>query len=120
MAQDDFEGAQALLTKGIQIDPKEPRLRIAQGLLYAGTGRREEAEKELKVIATLRGEAVVIVAKLLINAALGKNDEAFEALSRAAELHSWPFLIQSLPVFVELRKDPRYEEFAAKVGLSRR
>jgi hypothetical protein len=26
-------------------------------------------------------------------------------------VHSWPFLIKSLPIFEELRRDPRFPEF---------
>jgi len=62
-------------------------------------------------------EAFRLYGQLFINAALGNLDKAFEALNKEAELHSWPFLIGSLPIFSELRKDPRYARFAARVGL---
>jgi adenylate cyclase len=116
MAQ-NFTKAQELLSLGLEVNPREPLLRLNQGILYALTGRKEEAEKELRWLKSERGEAVVLYGKLFINAALGNLDDAFSALMRAAELHSWPFLIGSLPVFTELRKDPRYREFAVKVGI---
>jgi hypothetical protein len=58
-----------------------------------------------------------LYSQLFIQAALGNLDEAFKALDRAAELHSWPYLIGTLPIFGELRKDPRYLRFASKMGL---
>jgi hypothetical protein len=54
---------------------------------------------------------------LFISAALGDLDKAFQALRRQEELHSWPFLVGSLPIFSELRKDPRYAQFASRMGL---
>jgi hypothetical protein len=54
---------------------------------------------------------------VFIEAALGNLDEAFNALLRLAEIHAWPPLIKSLPVFEEMRRDPRFSEFCLKVGL---
>jgi hypothetical protein len=44
-------------------------------------------------------------------------DEAFEALNRAAELHSWFGLIKYEPLLEGLWNDPRFAEFCKKVGL---
>jgi len=38
-------------------------------------------------------------------------------LMRGPETHAWPFLIKTLPVFEELRKDPRFKEFSLKMGI---
>jgi hypothetical protein len=64
-----------------------------------------------------RHEAVSLYARLFINAALGENDEAFKALSRTTETHSWPMMIKTLPIFAGLRKDPRFADFCLKVGI---
>ncbi len=117
MVRGDFAMAQELITKGLGISPTEPLLRLNQGLVYALTGRREEAERSMKEIMTDNSEAVRIYGQLFIQSALGNLDEAFRALDRAAELHSWPYLIASLPIFAELRKDSRYSRFASKMGL---
>jgi adenylate cyclase len=117
MMKEDFAKAQELLTKGLKANPTEPLLRLNQGLLYALTGRRSEAEESMRELMKDKTEAVRLYAQLFINAALGNLDEAFTALMRAADLHSWPYLVGSLPIFSELRKDPRYAQFVAKVGL---
>ena len=117
MVKSEFDMAQALLTEGLKVDPREPILRLDQALLYAYTGRRKEAEEALRELMSDRIEAFRLYGQLFINSALGNLDEAFNALGREAETHAWPFLVGTLPVFSELRKDPRYREFAEKVGL---
>ena len=117
MVLQDFIKAQEVLTQGMKADDREPSLRLDQGVLYALTGRRREAEEVLREIMTDSIQAFRLYGQLFINAALGNLDQAFEALNKEAELHAWPFLIGSLPIFSELRKDPRYALFATKVGL---
>lgn len=117
MLEGDFIKAQEMVDAGRQVSPNEPMVIIDQGSLYASTGRRKEAEDILKVIEGNQKESVRLYGQLIVNAALGNLDEAFKALMREAELHSWPFLVRSLPVFKEMRKDPRFKEFCRKVGL---
>jgi hypothetical protein len=62
-------------------------------------------------------ESVRLYGQLFIHSALGNLDEAFKALMRQTEIHSWPGLIKSSPVFDKLRGDPRYAEFCRRVGL---
>lgn len=62
-------------------------------------------------------ESVRLFGRLMIGTALDDLDEAFTALMRMAEIHSWPFLIRADPFFAKLRTDPRYLEFSTKVGL---
>ena len=113
----DFEKAQKFIDEGLKVNPREPLLLLNQGVLYALTGRRHEAERALADMMTLKSEAVRLYGRLFINAALGNLDQAFDALTKAAELHSWPYLVGSLPIFVGLRKDERYRVFAARVGI---
>ncbi len=117
MLLEEFDRAQEFLSKGRLVEDADSILRLDQGILFALEGRRDEAEKELKQIETLKIETARLYGNLFINAALGNLDAAFLTLDRMAILHSWPFLIGSLPVFEGLRKDPRYKAFAAKVGL---
>ncbi len=117
MLKRDFTSAQEWINSGLRVNPKEPLLRLSQGLLYAFTGRKKEAEDSIREIQGDKIEAVTLYTQLFIYAALGNLDEAFKALTRQAELHTWPSLIKSLPVFEELRKDPRFPEFCRKVGL---
>jgi adenylate cyclase len=117
MVMQDFAKAQEFLTKGFEVNPREPLLRLNQGVLYALTGRKKEAEESMKEIMADKAESVSLYGQLFISAALGDLDQAFEALMRQADLHAWPFLIGSLPIFSELRKDSRYAQFAARMGL---
>jgi Flp pilus assembly protein TadD len=117
MLAGDFEKAQDYLTRALRAAPHEPLAMVNQGLLFAVTGRRGEAETMLAVIGKESNEAVRNYGRLFISSALGNFDDAFRALDRAAEMHAWPFLIGSLPIFSELRRDPRYVDFARKVGL---
>ncbi|MDA4120951.1 MAG: tetratricopeptide repeat protein [Thaumarchaeota archaeon] len=117
MFKQDLVKAQELLTEGLRLNPSEPIMRLNQGLLYAFTGKRKEAEKVMDEIVHDSTESARLYSQLFINAALGNLDEAFKAADRMTETHSWPFMIGSLPVFAELRKDSRYLDFSAKVGL---
>jgi len=117
MLAGDYERAQEYLKRAAEANPGEPLVMINQGLLYALTGRRAEAETVLDRILRDKTGAVRNYGRLFISTALGRFDDAFEALNMAADMHSWPFLIASLPIFGTLRRDPRYAEFAKRVGL---
>ncbi len=117
MVMRDLAKAQEMLNAGFQISPSEPSLLLDQGLLYAFSDRKREAEDVLKVIMRNERESVRLFGQLFLQSALGNLDEAFKALERQAETHSWPSLIKSSPVFDKLRKDPRFAEFCFKMGL---
>ena len=117
MIAGDFERAQDYLTKALGISHHEPLAMVNQGVLHALTGRRREAEVLMAEIEKENNEAVRNYGRLFISAALGNFDDAFEALERSADMHAWPFLVGSLPIFAELREDPRYPGFAKKVGV---
>ncbi|MBI3859545.1 MAG: tetratricopeptide repeat protein [Thaumarchaeota archaeon] len=117
MLKGDFAKAQEFIDAVFKINPDEPLAIMDQGLLYAFTGRREAAERELGVLKRSASDSVQLFGGLFINSALGNYDEAFRALGKQAEAHSWPFLIKSLQVFEGLRKDPRFRDFCLKVGI---
>ncbi|MDA4126472.1 MAG: hypothetical protein OK452_04620 [Thaumarchaeota archaeon] len=86
----DFAKAQELLTKGFEVNAREPLLRLNQGVLYALTGRKKEAEESMKEIMADKAESVSLYGQLFISASLGDLDRAFAALMRQADLHAWP------------------------------
>ena len=113
----EFEKAQAILDEGFRVDPDEHLIRLNQGVLYALSGRRKEAEDTLKFIERDKIESNRLLGRLYVNAALGNNDAALDALFRMAETHSWPAWVKSDPVFKELRTDKRFREFCQRVGI---
>lgn len=117
MMKREFGTAQEMIDTAMKLGPDEPLVNLDQGLIYAFTGRSKEAEETIEYMMTQKSEGARLYGQLFINTALGRLDEAFKALTRQAEIHSWPFNIESHPLFKDLRKDPRYSEFRAKVGL---
>ncbi len=113
----DFGEAQRMLDTARKMSPAEPSIRTVQGVLFARAGRRKEAVDTLNEILADSKESVRLFGRLMIGTALDDLDEAFTALMRMAEIHSWPFLIRADPFFAKLRTDPRYLEFSTKVGL---
>ena len=45
-------------------------------------------------------------------------DAAFAALSELAKTHAWNYTLKFDPYLDELRKDHRFAEFCAKVGIA--
>jgi tetratricopeptide (TPR) repeat protein len=113
----DFPKAQELIDKGQALNPVEPLLMINQGLLYACTGRPEQARAMLRKLESLQRETPLTYSQIFIHTALGEIDEAFKALNKASETHVWPFTIKTHPLFAELRKDPRFADFCRKMGI---
>ena len=117
MIRRDFVKAQEMLDAAFAINPAETIAMMDQGILYALTGRRNEAEAQARVISENKKESVALYSQLFIYATLGDLEMAFSVLNRQAETHSWPFLVKTLPIFEDLRKDPRFAEFCKKVGI---
>lgn len=113
----DFTKAQEMLNNGLRFSPDEPLLKIGQGFLYALTGRTQEAEGELEIIFRDKRESVRLRGQQIIRMGLGNLDEAFAALMRAAETHSWWTWTKSDPLYERLQKDSRFVQFCVKVGL---
>ena len=114
---EDFAKAQESLDAGLRIHPGETHLIAEQGVLYAFTSRREDAEKQLRLIRNYDAEDARLFGEVRIQTALGNLDGAFKALFRQSEFHAWWWLIKNEPLFAELRKDPRFVEFCGKVGI---
>ncbi|MGH9918875.1 MAG: adenylate/guanylate cyclase domain-containing protein [Nitrososphaerales archaeon] len=115
--QGDFVKGQEMLETARQLRPNELHGRITQGVLFALTGKVEEAQRVLDEIRRNNNESASLAAQLEIETALGNIDEAYKALMRQTETHSWPFDIKWAPPYESLRRDARFPEFCRKVGI---
>lgn len=113
----DFVKAQEAIDQAKKLDPDGTGSRVGQGILYAASGRRKEAEEILHDIMERESEDTKLFAQFMINSILGNLDESFEALMKQAERHTWFFMVRFHSWFEPLRKDPRYQEFCKKVGI---
>ena len=116
LQKQDFDKAFEAIDTGLRIDPDDYGLKVVRGMTYALMGRRGEAIEELRDLTMKMSETDRLGAEVLIRTSLGDLDEAFEALMRQAELHSW-FQFKSDPLKERLWKDPRYSVFCKKVGI---
>lgn len=101
--------------------PRDPRIRIALGLTYAGLGRKADASREARTAVELvslshdnpaatgaMGGAVEVFARV------GENDAALQLLELllgipAGREVSVP-LLRTDPTFAPLRSDPRFDQ----------
>ncbi len=113
----DLSRASEALDAGLSFYPDDYWLRIVRGMTFVLAGRRGDAMGELRRLMTDEAESNRLGAQVWIRTALGDLDEAFEALMREAEHHSWWFLIKFDPLFERLWKDPRFSAFCKKVGI---
>jgi adenylate cyclase len=117
MRLENFAKAQEMLELASKINPDEVYVHLDQGILYALMGKKELARGEIDYLDKTKTEGARLYGHLFIYAAMGNLDEAFKAMTRQAEIHSWPFDVTINPLFEALRGDPRYEQFAQRVGL---
>jgi adenylate cyclase len=118
MTKGEFGAAQDMLDLGNAINPEETFVRLDQGVLNALKGDRQGALEEMKRLDMSKTEAPRLYGHLFISAALGDVDECFRALTRQAEIHSWPYNVEVHPLLADVRKDPRYADFRRRVGIS--
>lgn len=113
-----FDDAQKMLDISIRINPEfDVRTLIDQGLLYALMGRGSEAGEKLEEVSRKGGETMGLYGRVFIEAALGNLDGVFDALAKLAGSHAWPILLTTHPIFEDVRRDPRFGEFCARVGI---
>lgn len=118
MNKGEFDEAQKLLDLARNLGTDEPLVTVSQALLFAYAGKIKEAEEMLKQILANGSESFRLNSELWVQAALGNLDEAFRALMRQTETHSWPATIRVDPLYAKMRQDPRYLQFCKKVGIS--
>ncbi|HEX4921830.1 MAG TPA: hypothetical protein VFV92_13965, partial [Candidatus Bathyarchaeia archaeon] len=117
LIEKDFVKTQEMLDRGLALNAREPLGLINQGLLYALTGRPDDARAMLRKLEGLQRETPLIYSQIFIHTGLGEIDEAFKSLLRASDTHVWPFTIKTHPLFEPLRKDPRFAEFCKKMRI---
>jgi adenylate cyclase len=113
----DFQSAGKVIDDGLKTEPGNIELQISRGILFGLTGEKEKAREVLGDLLKSKKESSRLDAALYIGAVLGDLDQAFKALTRLAETHAWPYHVRLYPFFENMRKDPRYGEFCAKVGI---
>jgi adenylate cyclase len=113
----DFQNASKALEDGLKVEEGNIELQISRGILFGLIGEREKAKRVLGDILKSKDENYRLDVALYIGSVLGDLDQAFKALMRLAETHAWPYHVRVYPFFEDMRKDPRYGEFCAKVGI---
>jgi len=85
------------------------------GYTLATCGRRADAERVLQRLLDRGQRQFVFGSKIaVVYAALGRRDEAFLWMQRAAAAHEWPMLVLNVePMFDALRGDPRFAALQA-------
>jgi adenylate cyclase len=118
MLMNGFDEAQKMFDISTRINPEfDVRNSADQGVLYALTGMRDEALAKQEEIYSKGGETMGQYGQVFIQAALGDVDQVFGALDKLASSHAWPIQLSTHPAFREVRRDPRYPEFCARVGI---
>jgi adenylate cyclase len=113
-----FDEAQKMFDIAARINPEfDVRNSADQGVLFALTGMRKEALAKQEEIYRQGGESMGEYGKVFIQAALGDVDQVFNSLDILAGNHAWPIQLSTHPMFRDVRKDPRYQEFCIKVGI---
>jgi adenylate cyclase len=118
MLRSGFDEAQRMFDISTRINPEfDVRNSANQGVLYALTGRHDEALAKQEEIYSKAGETMGQYGQVFIQAALGDVNQVFGALDKLAASHAWPIQLSTHPAFREVRRDPRYSEFCARVGI---
>ncbi len=94
-------------------------IQVDLGFAYAVSGRRDEARRILANLQQLHQQGIVPAASLaILHGALGESNEAFVWLERAyRERDPQLTYLKTGRRFEPLRKDPRFGQFARRVGL---
>src|SRR5688500_2933534 len=106
--------------EGVRLSPGVTFMHALLGVVYAMTGKVDEARDVLsKLEEKSRSEYVAPILLSWIHAHLGEVDLAFERLEQAFAERSCTlaFGIRA-PMYDPLRVDPRFSELVRKIGLS--
>ena len=116
------EGGKALadMKKALELSSNAPAVRCIAGYVDAVLGDTVETQRILdELLATSKGEYVSPFYLAMLYAALGRNDECFEAVNRSVDDRSAE--VEALlhdPMFEGIRKDSRFQDVLRRVGLS--
>jgi serine/threonine-protein kinase len=110
-----------ILEKGAAATRRLPLLTGWLGAAYVQAGDMVSAEAVLRELLDQSKQSFAVPLPLaVLYTALGRKDEAFEWLNRAADARDTILCyFQSMPTFNPLRDDPRYEQLIERMGLPR-
>ncbi len=89
------------------------------GYALTKAGKTDQAREILEALLPTMGEDLLVTMRTVyLCAALHEHDRAFELLNKLYERH-FPMLviIKTIPIFENLRGDPRFEELCHRIGL---
>jgi serine/threonine-protein kinase len=112
-----FEETAPLLERAVEVIGPLPGLRTSLGYFYALAGKKADAKQCLDgLLATAKQGYLAPIFPVILHAAVGETEAAFEWLQKAHEEHS--LLITLLPVepyLDDLRPDPRFDALVRSV-----
>ena len=116
LKQSRFEEAISEFQKGVELSPIEGKVNLIYP--YTLVGRKGDAERLLAELELESKQTYITnVDFALANAALGRDEKAFEFLQKAAAERSNRLWINlSAPEFEHLRSDPRFQSLLAVIG----
>ena len=108
------------LQRAVALSGRHPGMLAQLGQTYALQGRTREARQLLDELNVLsKSRYVSAYDRVLVHAGLGERDEAFNWLQRAyGERFGTLALLRVDPDLTALRDDPRFEEFARRIGVT--
>ena len=117
--QGAFQDAIAQFQNCIRVTGGRPAMTALLGHAYAAANRRSEAEAILQQLSAASKQRYVPSYPIaVIDAALGRKDEAFAWFERAyAEHDSWMIYVGLDPRLAGLRSDPRFADLLRRMNL---
>jgi len=116
-----FDKAIEEFKKAISLSGGSPLMRAALGRVYAESQKKYEANEmlnELNELAKRQYVSAYEVAKIYV--ALGNSEKAFQLLAKAYAEHSFHLVnLNVCPQLNSVRSDPRFQDLAQRVGLTR-
>jgi tetratricopeptide (TPR) repeat protein len=107
--------------KAVALSGGSPLMKAALGRAYAESQKKQDANEilnELNELAKRPYGSAFEIATIYI--ALGNNEQAFQSLEKAYAEHSFHLVnLNVSPQFKSVRSDPRFQDLAQRIGLSR-
>ena len=119
LGQKRYEHAATSLSRSLAQFPQNLGQKSQLGFAYAKLGKRSEANRvlaDLRALSKVRSVAPYYLA--IVYAGLGDHDQAFAALEQACRERSrrlWALHV--VPIWDDLRADPRFRDLLRRMGL---